>query len=163
MMGLREAMGTAVVARDTAETVGQVHGAVVDVASGQIVALQVGKGHKARLADWTSITGVGPDAAVVDSGASLRSAHGEREERVITGDVALLGGRVLTDRGDLLGALDDIEFDEATGRIETLVCAGVPVAVARLRAIGGYAIVVAIEDAPGASPAPARAEPATGG
>jgi len=144
-MGLRDAMGISVVARDTAETVGQLHGAVVDVATGQIAALQVGRGHKARLADWTSITGVGPDAAVLDSAASLRSAHGEREERVIKGDVALLGGRVLTDRGDLLGALDDIEFDEATGRIETLVCDGVAVPVARLRSIGGYAIVVATE------------------
>jgi len=148
-MRLRDTMGTSVVARDTAETVGQVHGAVVDVASGQIVALQVGKGHKARLADWALITGVGPDAAVVDNEGGLRSAHGEREERVLKGDIALLGGRVLTDRGDLLGPLDDIEFDEQTGRIDTLVCADASIPAGRLLAVGGYAIVVATEETPG--------------
>jgi len=145
MMRLREAMGLSVVARDTAETLGQLHGAVVDVATRHIVALQVGKGHKARLADWSSVTGVGPDAAVVDSGASLRAGRGDREERMVKGDIALLGGRVLTDRGDVLGALDDVEFDEESGEIQALVCAGVSIGAARLRAVGGYAVVVAAE------------------
>ncbi len=149
-MGLRDAMGRAVVARDTAETVGQIHGAVVDVGSLRIVALQVGKGHKARLADWSSITGVGPDAAVVDGEASLRAGQGEREERMVKGDIALLGGRVLSDRGDVLGALDDVDFDEETGEIRALVCGGDSIVAARLRSVGGYAVVVAAEPAPSA-------------
>lgn len=162
-MRLRDAMGTSVVARDTAETVGQVQGAVVDVASRHIVALQVGKGHKARLADWASITGVGPDAAVVEGEASLRSAHGEREERSVKGDIALLGGRVLTDRGDLLGSLDDIEFDEQTGRIDTLVCADGSIPANRLLAVGGYAVVVATEDSSGGAQASDDGERPAGG
>jgi len=150
-MRLRDAMGRGVVARDTAETVGQVHGAVVDVGARRIAALQVGKGHKAQLADWTAITGVGPDAVVIDGQSSLRAAHGEREERIVKGDVPLLGGRVLTDRGDALGALDDVEFDEATGDIVALVCGETSVPGARLRSVGGYAVVVATQEADGAS------------
>ncbi len=142
-MGLRDAMGRAVVARDTAETVGQVHGAVIDVDSLRIAAFQLGKGHKAQLADWTAITGVGPDAIVVESQAGLRAANGEREERIVKGDIALLGGRVLTDRGDALGSLDDVEFDEETGEVVALVCGDTSVAAARLRSVGGFAIVVA--------------------
>jgi len=138
-------MGRAVVARDTAETVGQVHGAVIDVDSRRIVALQLGKGHKAQLADWTAITGVGPDAIVIESQAGLRSANGEREERIVKGDIALLGGRVLTARGDALGSLDDVEFDEETGEIQALVCAGATIDADRLRSVGGYAVVVAAE------------------
>jgi uncharacterized protein YrrD len=149
MMRLKEAMGRSVVARDTAETVGQVVGAVVDPASRRIVALQVGKGHKGRLADWTSLTGVGPDAVVVDTAASLREPRREREERVVKGDVPLLGGRVLTDRGDLLGALDDVEFDESTGAVEALVAGDESIAAARLRSIGSYAVVVAAAQDPG--------------
>jgi len=141
-MRLRESMGRPVVARDTAETVGQVHGAVVDVASRLIVAVQVGKGHKARLADWSAITGVGPDAVVIDTAASLRAAYGEREERIVKGDIALLGARVLTERGDVLGALDDVEFDEATGEIVALVSGETSVPAAGLRSVGGYATVV---------------------
>ncbi|HEX3394397.1 MAG TPA: PRC-barrel domain-containing protein [Acidimicrobiales bacterium] len=162
-MRLGDTIGTSVVARDTAETIGQVHGAVVDVASRQIVALQVGKGHKARLADWASITGVGPDAAVVDGEASLRSAHGEREERSVKGDIALLGGRVLTDHGDVLGALDDIEFDEQTGRIDTLVCADAFIPADRLLAVGSYAVVVAAEDSSGSAGASDDGERPAGG
>jgi len=150
-MRLHDAMGRAVVARDTAETVGQVHGAVVDAASHRIVALQVGKGHKGRLADWTAITGVGPDAVVIEGEASLRAVSGEREERILKGDVALLGGRVLTDKGDALGALDDVEFDETTGELLALICGETSVPATRLRSVGGYAVVVATEEPGGAS------------
>ena len=141
-MRLAEAMGRSVVARDSAETIGAVHGAVVDVASRRIVALQVGKGNKARLADWTSLTGVGPDAAVIDREASLRAPSGDREERVVKGDIALLGGLVLSDRGDALGSLRDVEFDESTGEVITLVCEDTEIAASRLRSVGSYAVVV---------------------
>jgi len=117
-MRLREAIGRAVVARDTAETVGQVRGAVVDVGARRIAAVQVGKGHKAQLVDWDAITGVGPDAVVIAGDASLRSGRGEREERIVKGDIALLGG-------------------------ETTVAA------ARLRSVGGFAVVVATEEPAG--------------
>lgn len=146
MMRLAEAMGRSVVARDSAETVGSIQGAMVDAESGRIVALQVDKGHKARLADWTSLTGFGPDAVVVDTEASLRAPNGEREERVIKGDIALLGGLVLTTRGDGLGLLRDVEFDEETGELVTLVGDDTPVLAARLRSVGSYAIVVATEE-----------------
>jgi len=150
-MRLREALGRAVVARDTAETVGQIHGAVVDVGSRRIAALQVGKGRKAQMADWDAITGMGPDAVVITGEARLRSGHGDREERIVKGDIDLLGGRVLTDRGDALGPLDDVEFDETTGEILTLICGDTAVAAARLRAVGGFAVVVATEDPAGGS------------
>jgi len=149
MMRLREAIGRAVVARDTAETVGQVRGAVVDVGARRIAAVQVGKGHKAQLVDWDAITGVGPDAVVIAGEASLRSGRGEREERIVKGDIALLGGRVLTDRGDALGPLDDVEFDETSGEILTLICGETTVAAARLRSVGGFAVVVATEEPAG--------------
>ncbi|MFN2606641.1 MAG: PRC-barrel domain-containing protein [Acidimicrobiales bacterium] len=143
MIRLRDAVGRSVVARDTAETLGSLHGAVVDAPSRRVLALQVGKGHKARLADWAAVTGLGPDAVVVESEGRLREAATEREQRVLKGDVALLGGRVLTDRGDVLGTLDDVEVDEATGDVLALVAGGTTVAADGLRSIGGYAVVVA--------------------
>jgi uncharacterized protein YrrD len=155
MTSLREAIGRSVVARDTAETVGAIHGAVVDAAAGRIVALQVGKGHKGRLADWGALTGVGPDAVVVESEAGLRPPAGEHEEAVVKGDVPLLGGRVLTERGDELGSLDDVEFDESTGALVALVSGPTSVPAARLRSIGGYAVVVGMQDAPAAGDGPA--------
>lgn len=150
MRQLRDTLGSQVVARDTAEPVGDVLGAVVDVGSRHIAALQVGKGHKARLADWSSLSGVGPDATVVESEGALRPPNGEREERVVKGDIALLGGLVLTDRGDALGRLDDVEFDETTGELVALVCGDISVSADRLRSIGSYAVVVGADDGAGA-------------
>lgn len=145
MIRLREALGRPVMARDTAESVGQLHGAVVDATGRRVVAVQVGKGHKARLVDWSAVTGMGPDAVVVDAEASLRAASGGREEGVLKGDLPLLGHRVLSDRGDVLGALDDVELDETTGEVLTLLTGGEAISASRLRSLGGYAVVVAAE------------------
>lgn len=142
MTGLKDAVGRSVVARDTAETVGQVRGALVDPAARRIASLQVGKGRGARLVDWPAVTGVGPDAVVVDTESSLRDPAEGREERVVKGDVPLLGGRILTDRGDELGPLDDVDFDDSTGDLVSLRSGDVTIAAADLRSIGGYAIVV---------------------
>ncbi|HWC12944.1 MAG TPA: hypothetical protein VG455_17190, partial [Acidimicrobiales bacterium] len=94
MTGLRAALGRRVVARDTAETVGEVQGAVVDVPTLRLVAIQVGKGRKARVVDWSSLSGVGPDAVVVRTESALRPPAGEREEGFVKGGLPLLGARV---------------------------------------------------------------------
>ena len=143
MTGLRAALGRPVVTRDTAETVGEVQGAVVDVPTRRVMALQVGKGRKARVVDWASLAGVGPDAVVVQSESALRDPAGDREERFLKGDLPLLGARVLTDRGDVAGALDDVEFDESSGRVVALVAGDQRFPASALHAIGGYAVVVA--------------------
>ena len=144
MISLQEALGRKVVARDTAETVGSVTGAVVDAGARRVVAVQIGKGHRARLADWESITGMGPDAVIVESEASLRDPTDGREQAVVKGDVPLLGGRVLSARGDEVGALDDLELDESTGAVLFLVSGETRIPAAGLRSMGGYAVVVAL-------------------
>ena len=154
MTGLRAALGRRVVARDTAETVGDVQGAVVDVPTLRLAALQVGKGRKARVVDWSSLSGVGPDAVVVQSESALRHPAGAREEGFVKGGLPLLGARVLTDRGDMVGSLDDLEFDESSGALLTLVAGEHRFSATGLHAVGSYAVVVAAEDggAPTASP-----------
>ena len=146
MTGLRAALGRPVVARDTAETVGDVQGAVVDVVTRRVVALQVGKGRKARVVDWAAVSGVGPDAVVVQSESALRDPVGDRETGFVKGDLPLLGARVLTDRGDEAGALDDVEFDESSGVLLALVAGDQRFPATGLRAIGSYAVVVTAED-----------------
>ncbi len=142
MTGLRAALGRPVVARDTAETVGDVQGAVVDVPTRRVMALQVGKGRRARVVDWTSVSGVGPDAVIVQSESALRDPAGDREERFVKAELPLLGARVLTDRGDVAGSLDDLEFDEATGNLVAFVAGDHRFPATALHSIGSYAVVV---------------------
>ncbi len=141
MTGLRAAVGRPVVARDTAETVGDVQGAVIDVPTRRVVGLQVGKGRKAQVVDWSSLSGFGPDAVVVQGESALREPAGEREEAIVKGDLPLLGARVLTDQGDEAGALDDVEFDETTGVLVDLVAGDNRFRATGLHAIGSYAVV----------------------
>lgn len=142
MIGLLEAIGRSVVARDTAESIGSVSGAVVDAGTRRIVAVQIGRGRKGRLVDWASITGMGPDAVVVDGEAAIREPANDREHAVVKGDVPLLGARVLSTQGDLVGALDDVELDEVTGDILTVVSGENRLPATALRSIGAYAVVV---------------------
>lgn len=154
MIGLRAALGRPVVARDTAETVGDVQGAVVDASTRRVVALQVGKGRKARVADWTSLSGVGPDAVVVQSESALREPAGDRETAFVRGGLPLLGARVLTDRGDEAGTLDDVEFDEGSGQLVSLVAGDQRFPATGLHSIGAYAVVVSADGGAPAAPPP---------
>jgi sporulation protein YlmC with PRC-barrel domain len=139
---LSHLLRTKVMSRETAEELGDVRGVVVDVATQTATALQVGRGRKARLADWPALTGVGPDAVVVASEDVLRPPRDEREEQTVGGDTALMKALVLTDRGDAMGNVADVELDEATGRLVSLTVDDVLVDATRLLAVGRYAVVV---------------------
>ena len=76
--------------------------------------------------------------------ATTRRARGSGplEEKVANGHGDLLGKRVLTDVGDDLGPVDDVEFDPTDGLIQALTLEGQQVSSDRLLGIGAYAVVV---------------------
>ncbi|CAN5851453.1 hypothetical protein BH24ACT3_BH24ACT3_16800 [soil metagenome] len=141
MRRLRDLIGQRVMSSESAESLGKVKGVVVDAGSAKLAALRV-KGTDAEFVDWTDLSGAGPDAVVVTGTSSFRAAGAEYEERAQSGDVDLLGKRVLTDGGFELGSVTDAEFDEADGSIEAVLIGDERIAGDRLRAVGGYAVVV---------------------
>ena len=54
----------------------------------------------------------------------------------------LLQARVLTDAGEEIGPVQDVEFDPETGAVGNIVVPGGPISADRLRGLGGYALVV---------------------
>ncbi|HVX44890.1 MAG TPA: PRC-barrel domain-containing protein, partial [Mycobacteriales bacterium] len=54
----------------------------------------------------------------------------------------VLGKRVLTDRGDEVGSVSDIEFDPETGAVRALLLGKEEISGERLHAIGSYAVIV---------------------
>ncbi|HUF32304.1 MAG TPA: PRC-barrel domain-containing protein [Acidimicrobiales bacterium] len=140
MTSWRALKGTKVMSKASAEKVGSVDRLVIDVGARRITAVQVAKGD---VVAWEAISGIGDDAVIIDDRASVRSAAEGREARTLKGDLDIAGRRVLSDTGNLLGHVDDVELDEATGTIEAIVTDQGRLDGDRLRAIGSWCVVVA--------------------
>ncbi|HEX6254970.1 MAG TPA: PRC-barrel domain-containing protein [Euzebyales bacterium] len=134
---------TPVYTRDAADEIGHVIRYVIMPGAHHVAAVHVaGRKRRAQLVDWSSIVGFGPDAVVVDSADSLRPAAGDHEQRVVAGDLDLLGRRVLTDGGYEIGELADVDFDESSGVLELIRTTHTAVGGDGLLAIGPYAVIV---------------------
>lgn len=143
MRRLSEVAGTKVMSKESAQKVGKVERILVDVPPRRIVALQVGRD---ELVSWPDLSGVGHDAVVVEHEDRVRNATDAREERALAGDFDWKDKLVLSDRGNELGKLVEVEFDEATGQLEAVQTTEGTVAADRLHSVGPYCVVVRHED-----------------
>lgn len=138
-----QARHTPVYSKDAADEIGHVIRYVIGPGTHRVAAVHVaGRRKRAQLVDWSDIVGFGPDAVVIDSADSLRPAAGDHEQRVVAGDLDLLGRRVLTDGGYEIGGLADVDFDESSGMLELIRTTRAEVGGDGLLAIGPYAVVV---------------------
>lgn len=144
-MLLTSTLGENVVSKASAETLGSVQGVVVDAGARTLAAVQVGKGRKARVVPWASISGVGSAAVVVDDEDAPREPTDD-EDRYVGGSVKVIGGLVLSDRGNAHGDIVDLEYDEETGAVVSIRTRTATIAAERLHSIGSYAWVVAAGD-----------------
>jgi sporulation protein YlmC with PRC-barrel domain len=139
-MMLTELTGRPVLDLATATTVGNVADFVIDPAARRVVGFQLAgvKGTRHWLA-WEAMNSLGPDALTVDRedvlGEPPQGARGLRADKVI-------GGRVLTDSGRLLGDLMDVDIDPQTGSLAALAVDGASMPAEALIGVGSYATVV---------------------
>ena len=138
----RHAIGRKVVSRASARDLGVVDHLLVLADQRRITAVIVGRGHKARLVDWAALSGFGPDAVMVADEGALRPAADDRERAAADGKLGLVGKRVLTDRGNELGTLDDVTFDPGTGFVEMLRIGSREIPAGSLLGSGRYAVVL---------------------
>jgi len=143
MSSLSALIGLPVVSRTTAEDLGALTSAVIDIDARQVVAWQVGRGRRSAVVDHAHLSGIGQAAAVLDDEASLREAGTPDEIDTVKGNRILIGARVLSDAGDVIGTVEDAEVDPDSGAISAIRTSGEDVAAARLRGFGSYALVVA--------------------
>jgi uncharacterized protein YrrD len=140
---LRAVQGHPVIVEDSAEQAGTVNGLVVDPAATTIQAIYLGgRGASGRFVSWGDIASFGSDAVMIKHSESVRDSADEREQRTASRDLALLDRRVLTDSGDELGIVDDIEFNPTDGQLEELTVDGEHISPDRLLGIGSYAVIV---------------------
>ncbi len=144
-MRFTDSRGRKVLDTSTAVTLGKVDGFVVDPTTRRVVAVEVKVKGDADVLPWESLTGFGPDAVTVPDDSALVAAEGRVAE--LRGKPhALLKKRVLTEDGDELGKVSDVEFDPASGEVTGLLVTAdrteSTVDGARLLGAGSYAVVV---------------------
>lgn len=146
-MLLTTTLGEKVVSKASAETLGTVDGVVIDAGLRKITGLRLGKGRKAKIVPWDQVAGVGTAAAIVEHDDALREPIDGVELRYAGGDIAVIGGLVLSDRGNAHGTIADIEYDGDTGTLTSIrTSQSTTIDAQRLRAVGTYAWIVAAGD-----------------
>lgn len=138
----RQARGRKVVSRASAHELGVVDHMVVDAGEQRISAVVVRRGRSVHLVDWAQVSGFGPDAVMVSDDGSLRPPTDDGERAAAGGSLELVDARVLTERGNELGTVDDVTFDPGTGAVELLRIGEREIPAGSMLGIGPYAVIV---------------------
>lgn len=147
----KHSAGRKVVSRSSAKELGTVSHLLVDAQQQRIAAVVIGRGNKAQLVEWAQVSGFGPDAVMVVDDGAFRPPADDRERAAAEGKLELVGKRVLSERGNELGELDDVTFDPDTGTVEELLIGDRRVqAAGSLLGCGSYAAVLAESEDPSA-------------
>jgi uncharacterized protein YrrD len=133
-----QAAGHPVLSAGSAESIGNLHGLVLDPSATHVAGLRVGKGRHARVVPWSGVEGFGADAVVTH----LRDGDHADGEDELADRPDPLGARVLLSSGFEAGEVRDLEFDERTGDVVAVITGSETVDASRLRALGSYALVV---------------------
>ncbi|MFN3335899.1 MAG: PRC-barrel domain-containing protein [Thermomicrobium sp.] len=124
-MELRALRGLAVIAVESGERLGEVSDALIDPQERRVAVLRVRRGGRFRgdLSDvsFAELQSIGRDAVMLPHREVLRPAsEGERNTLRIDEFVGL---RVVTERGEAQGTVDDAEFDPVSGALTVVVIA----------------------------------------
>lgn len=138
-----EARKREVVSTSTATRVGRVDGFVVAAAPARVSMLKLAKvAGDGNLLAWEEVQGFGPDAVTIADAGLIRPPSNQEEERASSKELDVLGARTLTERGNELGEIIDVDFDPETGAVNALITKDDKIAGERMIAIGSYAVVV---------------------
>ncbi|CAN5419136.1 hypothetical protein BH09ACT12_BH09ACT12_14690 [soil metagenome] len=140
--------GRKLVDTSSADSIGKVDGLLLDPASRTVAALEFKKTDHGSVVAWDDLTAVGADAVTVAGASVVTDPDGQLAD-LATKDGQVLKKRVLSDAGEDLGAVRDIDFDPQSGALVALVVGDKKhpgtVAGARLLGVGSYAVVVKAE------------------
>lgn len=141
-MRFSEAKGQKVISTTGATTVGKVNDLVVDARAARIVGLTLKKTEgDGDTLTWQNMKSFGRDAVTVESADLITEAEGEL---AVLSDKhhRILGKLVLSEHGDELGSVKDVDFDPDNGWIRALITDTDEVAGERMLGLGTYALVV---------------------
>lgn len=117
-----EAFGRPVVSVTTAESIGTVAACVVGGRPARVTAIRLKtRGLGGHIVTWDNIGSFGEDAVIIRSMEKLRSDKHLDGQDPAHPRHDFLGKPVLTETGELHGTVEDLDFDQQTGRVQHLL------------------------------------------
>ena len=140
--------GRKLVSTASADTVGKVDGFLLEPRTRSIAALEFKKTDSGSVIAWSDLGAVGGDAVTVPDTDKIVEPS-DRLGELATKSGSVLKKRVLTDQGEDLGEVRDIDLDPESGALLQLLVGEKkhvsPIAGPRLLGVGPYAVVVTSE------------------
>jgi sporulation protein YlmC with PRC-barrel domain len=141
-MRFSEAKNRKVISTTGATTVGRLNEFVLDPRTAHVVAVKLKKAAgKGDTLTWNHMKSFGQDAIIVESADMISVPEGDlatlsdKRHRV-------LGKRILTDRGEAVGRVKDVEFDPDSGQVRAVITDNEEIDGPRIIGLGSYALVV---------------------
>ncbi|MGP3966296.1 PRC-barrel domain-containing protein [Streptomyces sp. 6N223] len=139
-----QAKGHKVVGLQKAETIARVRECAIAPLPPHVTAFRVrARGH-GNVLMWENIEAFGPDAVTIRSPDMLQTDDDAPRDRADP-RYDPIGKQVITEAGEGLGVVTDIDFDVSDGRIHRLITKDHEIPAERLLGVGGFAIVVATD------------------
>lgn len=110
--------GRAVVSLHQAKKLGEIQDVILDVQKHQIAALSLRGGlfHGGPIVAWSDVRTVGVDAVMVDDADSVhRPARAVQADEIAV--ASLHGMKVVTDAGELVGTIKEVDVDSSSGSV----------------------------------------------
>jgi sporulation protein YlmC with PRC-barrel domain len=143
-MRLSNLTGYPVLSTTDARELGRIDTVVIDPQSGLVTSYRLSGGN--WLIPAEDAASLGADALMVDNAEVIVEPRDDVESRAVEHNLQIIGERALSDHGDELGTVADLEFDPETQEIESLSIGSRTVPGADLIGIGTYAVVVRDQD-----------------
>ncbi len=127
MVKAGEVIGRKVIGRESGEEIGKIKDLVIDPTGKQVIGFVISEGviHGAKVAAWSTLQALGPDAVVLNASSSVVKAAEQPDiKAVLDKELSIRGLRLETTEGKELGKIEDFHFDERTGLVEGYELAG---------------------------------------
>jgi sporulation protein YlmC with PRC-barrel domain len=141
-MRFSEAKNRKVISTTGANTVGRLNEFVIDPRTAHVVALRLKKAQgKGDTLTWNDMKSFGQDAIIVESPEAIAVPQGDLAA-LCDKRRSMLGKRILTERGDSVGKVKDVEFDADSGRVRAVITENEEIDGPRIVGLGTYALVI---------------------
>jgi uncharacterized protein YrrD len=122
MLRGKDTVGRPVVTRDTGEKVGELRDLVIDRSGNRVLGIvldEKGLFGSGKVIAWPAVRAVGLDSVIIDSKSSIVKTDELPEiQDILEQGYVLIGSRVQTTGGRVLGEIENVFFNPETGAVE---------------------------------------------